>query len=100
LVSILLYAWPVYAEPRNGGTWQGYTLGTIGALLIGWLLWLGVRKRRYAKGSGTVQGWVSAHVYLGSALLVVATLHAGFQLGWNIHSLAYLLMVAVILSGM
>ncbi|MCZ6856270.1 MAG: hypothetical protein O7G86_20330, partial [Gammaproteobacteria bacterium] len=31
-------------EPANGGTWQGYLLGTIGALLIVWLTLLGVRK--------------------------------------------------------
>jgi len=38
-------------------------------------------------------------VYLGSALLIVATLHTGFQFGMNIHTLAYVLMVLVILSG-
>ena len=33
-------------QPRpNGGTWYGYTLGTIGALLILWLTMLGLRKR-------------------------------------------------------
>ena len=32
------------AEPRpNGGTWYGYTLGTIGATLVVWLSLLGVR---------------------------------------------------------
>ena len=99
LVSLAIYAWAPEAQPRNGGTWQGYTLGTVGALLIVWLLWLGIRKRKYATGSGTLQGWVSAHVYLGAALLLVATLHAAFQVGWNLHTLAYGLMVMVILSG-
>ena len=83
----------------NGGTWLGYTLGTIGALLILWLLLLGVRKRSYSSNMGTVQGWTSAHVYLGSALLLVATLHGGFQFGMNVHTLAYVLMVVVIFSG-
>src|SRR3546814_1095555 len=33
-------------QPRpNGGSWYGYTLGTIGALLILWLTALGYRKR-------------------------------------------------------
>jgi hypothetical protein len=38
-------------------------------------------------------------VYLGTALLVVATLHTGFELGWNVHTLAYLLMVLTVASG-
>ena len=86
-------------EPSNGGTILGYTLGTIGALMILWLAYLGRRKRNFVKGWGTVRGWVSAHVYLGSALLIVATLHTGFQFGMNIHTLAYALMVLVIFSG-
>lgn len=87
-------------EPPNGGTVLGYTLGTIGALMILWLTWYGVRKRRYASRAGTLQGWLSAHVYLGIALLVVVLLHAGFQVGWNVHTLALLLMVLVMLSGL
>jgi hypothetical protein len=86
--------------PPNGGTWLGYTLGTIGALLILWLMWFGVRKRRYKSNIGTVHGWLSAHVYLGIGLITIVTLHAGFQFGWNIHTLAYTLMVLVVVSGM
>jgi hypothetical protein len=86
-------------DAPNGGTPLGYTLGTIGALLIVWLAWLGVRKRRYRSRLGTVRGWTSAHVYLGLALLVVVTLHTGFQFGANIHTFAYVLMLLVIASG-
>jgi hypothetical protein len=98
-VAIVLYLWHDPLDGPNGGTWLGYTLGTLGALLIVWLAWLGVRKRQYASNLGTVRGWVSAHVYLGLALLVIATLHTGFQFGLNLHTLAYLLMVLVIASG-
>jgi hypothetical protein len=98
-VSIALYLSQGDLQPRNGGTWQGYVLGTAGALLIVWLTLLGVRKRRYASTLGTVQGWASAHVYLGSAVLVVGTLHAAFEFGWNVHTLAWALMVVVVLSG-
>lgn len=101
VVSIVLYFSQAAdgAQPRNGGTWQGYTLGTVGALLIVWLSLLGVRKRSYRSAMGNVQGWTSAHVYLGLALLVIATLHCALQFGLNVHTLAYTLMCLVVVSG-
>jgi hypothetical protein len=87
-------------EPRpNGGTWYGYTLGTIGVLLILWLSLLGVRKRRINPGVWSLKAWTSAHVYLGLSLIVIGTLHTGFQIGWNVHTLAYVLMLLVIATG-
>jgi hypothetical protein len=100
LACTLIYVTQSTATPPNGGTWQGYTLGTIGALLILWLAFLGIRKRRYGVSWGSTKSWTSAHAYLGSALLVIATLHSAAQMGWNIHTLAYLLMWVVVLSGM
>lgn len=99
-VSIVAYAWHDPLSPPNGGTWLGYTLGGIGAALILWLTALGVRKRSYSSSLGTLRGWTSAHVYLGLALVVVATLHTGFQFGWNLHTLCYVLMLIVIGSGL
>ena len=98
--SIVAYLLQEPHQTPNGGTWLGYTLGTMGALLILWLIYLGRRKRNFAAGWGTVRGWVSAHVYLGTSLLVVATLHTGFQFGINVHTLAYVLMCVVIVSGL
>ena len=98
LVS-LVYLWDDPGVKPHGGTPLGYTLGTIGALMILWLLWYGVRKRRYRSTSSTVQGWLSAHVYLGVVLVVVVTLHTGFEVGWNVHTLAYVLMLATVASG-
>lgn len=100
VVSVAVYAYHSPVDGPNGGTWLGYTLGTIGALLILWLMWFGIRKRSYTSNAGRVEGWLSAHVYLGSALILIATLHAGFQVGWNLHTLAYVLMLIVIASGM
>ncbi|MFT4798295.1 MAG: hypothetical protein ACJAYE_000792 [Candidatus Azotimanducaceae bacterium] len=99
IVSVIIYAWHDPVGTPNGGTLYGYTMGTIGAVLIVWLLYLGRRKRNFANGWGTVRGWVSAHVYFGGALLIVATLHTGFQFALNIHTFAYVLMCLVIFSG-
>lgn len=97
--SLVLYFDQSPAAPPSGGTWQGYTLGGIGAALIVWLSWLGIRKRRYRRVSGRLEGWASAHVYLGLTLPVVVTLHCAFQFGVNIHTLAYVLLAGVIASG-
>jgi hypothetical protein len=87
-------------QPRhNGGSWYGYTLGTIAALLILWLTMLGLRKRAMTRGRWSLKSWTSAHVYLGLSLIVIGTLHSGFQFGWNVHTLAYALMMVVIISG-
>jgi len=84
---------------HTGSSWFGYISGTIGAGLIVWLALLGIRKRAMTDNAWSLKAWVSAHVYLGLSLIVIATLHSGLQFGWNIHTLAYALMMLVILSG-
>ncbi len=99
ILCIVLYAWDTPPIKPGGGTWLGYGLGTVGAILILWLLAFGIRKRAYNSKMGSVLGWLSAHVYLGIALAIVATLHTGFEFGWNVHTLAYTLTMLVIISG-
>ncbi len=99
-LAVIVGYWFADVTPRpNGGSWYGYTLGTIGVLLILWLTLLGIRKRWMTRGRWSLKAWTSAHVYLGLSLIVIGTLHTGFQLGWNIHTLAWALMMLVILSG-
>jgi hypothetical protein len=83
----------------RGDTWQGYTLGTVAASLMVWLALLGIRKRSYRSPLGSVQGWTSAHIYLGLAVVAIATLHCGGRFHANIHTYAYILMCAVVVTG-
>lgn len=99
LAAILVYCLVDVTPRHNGGSWLGYTLGTIGALQILWLTALGLRKRAMTRGRWSLKAWTSAHVYIGLSLIVIATLHTGFQFGLNVHTLAYALMMVVILSG-
>lgn len=99
-VAAMLAYLLIDVQPRpNGGSWYGYILGTVGAGLIVWLTLLGFRKRKMTPGAWSLKAWTSAHIYLGLSLIVIATLHTGFQFGWNVHTLAYVLMMLVIGSG-
>ena len=100
LLTIASYLMIDVTPRHNGGSWYGYALGTIGVGLILWLTLLGLRKRAMTRGRWSLKAWTSAHVYLGLSLIVIGTLHTGFQLGWNVHTLAYVLMMLVILSGL
>jgi len=102
LVAVALVIYIGY-EPvggRGGDSWVGYGLGGLAAALVLLLLWYGIRKRRFYSTMGTVRGWLSAHVYLGGAVVIIATLHCAFEFGFNIHTLAYALLVATVASGL
>ncbi len=99
-VSILAYLLHSPLAGPSGSTWLGFTLGTIAAGIMFWLTWFGYRKRTYAATDAPLSSWLSAHVYLGLSLIFIATLHCAFQFGWNLHTLCYVLMMLVILSGL
>ncbi len=103
MVCLLAVAVYVLTDPvprPNGGSAAGYLLGTVATLLIVWLSLIGLRKRIIGSRAYSLKGWTSAHVYLGLSLIIVGTLHTGFQFGLNVHTLAYALMMLVILSGL
>ena len=65
-------------------------------LLIVWLaLWRS--QARDTAGPYSLKAGFGAR--LGLSLIVVATLHTGFHFSWNVHTLAYGLMMLVIASG-
>ena len=99
LVALLIYAFNDVQPKPNGGSIYGYVTGTIGVVLILWLTMLGVRKRAISPGRWSLKSWTSAHVNLGLSLVGIATQQTGYDLGWNIHTLAYVLMMNVIASG-
>jgi hypothetical protein len=100
--AALLGSYVYYASDTtpSGGTVGGLIYGSVGLAAILVLMCLGIRKRSYASHLGTVQGWVSAHVYLGLLTLLIIPMHAGFHFGWDMHTLAFVLLVVVVLSGM
>lgn len=83
----------------HGGTVMGLLYGVIGTAIILVLMALGLRKRRYASGVGTLQGWTSAHVYLGLLALLIIPLHAGFKFRLDFHTFAFVLLTIVVVSG-
>jgi len=99
-ICILLYLTDSTQQPAGGSTFLGYALGTIGAVLIVWLMLFGIRKRAFKSNLGAVRGWLSAHVYLGLSLVFVATLHSGFNFGLNIQTFTYALCLIVVSTGL
>lgn len=98
-VLVVIYCIDNPMGGRNGGTVVGYTYGGIAAFGILYLMYYGIRKRSYHSKYTTLKGTLSAHVWLGIALSIIVPLHCGFSFGLNVHTLAYLLMMIVVLSG-
>jgi hypothetical protein len=101
-VFTALLAYALHDPPGgpSGGSALGYALGVYSTLLVLWLLWFGVKKRSYGAGGASLSAWLSAHVYLGAALAVLVPLHAAFEVGWNLHSLAGALLFLTLASGL
>lgn len=82
-----------------GDTTLGYTLGILSAAGILYLTWFGIRKRSYRAHRTTLKECLAAHVWLGILLIFLVPLHSGFQFGVNVHTLAYVVMLLVVASG-
>ena len=99
VLLLLSYYWYSHQTLTHGGTVIGLLYGLLGTLLILILMALGIRKRRLGSRLGTVQGWTSAHVYLGLLTILIFPMHAGFRFHFDLHTLAFVLLVIVVVSG-
>ena len=92
----VLYRWGRFP---HGGSWPGIAFGTLATLLIGVLLWYGVRKRQYRSRWGTMETWLQSHVYLGLLSLVVVLYHSGFRFEDRLAVAALVILSLVVLTG-
>lgn len=83
----------------SGGSELGLVLGILAAIGMLILMWYSARKRAYHAKHTTLKGALSFHVWLGTALIIIVPLHAGFSFGPNVHTLAFVLMALTILTG-
>ena len=99
IVTFLIYVWHDPIGGARGSTWLGYTYGILSALGMCILMWYGLRKRSYFSSNTSLKGSLALHIWLGCLLIILVPLHAGFSFGLNIHTLAYVLMLLAIATG-
>jgi hypothetical protein len=102
LIVIVTVAGYVFISPingHNGGTVFGYTTGTAAALCMLFLMYYARRKRSYYSTFGSLRGWLSAHVWIGTAVLFLVPFHSGFHFGWDVHTYTYALMALAVITG-
>lgn len=93
----VVYRWRGFP---HGGSWPGIAFGILATLLIGLLLWYGVRKRQYRSRWGTMEAWLQSHVYLGLLSLVVVLYHSGFRFQDKVAVAALVVLGLVVLTGL
>lgn len=96
---VIAYVADRWHERPRGDTVLGYTLGGLAAALALFLMSYGIRRRSFRSRAGSTQRWLSMHVYLGVCTLLVAGLHGGLQLSYSVHTLTFVLLCLVVLSG-
>ena len=98
---VLVISYIIYSRrvSPNGATLVGLIYGIISFVAILLLMYYGMRKRSYTAKHWPLRAWLSFHVYIGTMTLLLVPLHAGFKFGFDIHTLAYVLLVMVVGSG-
>src|SRR5216683_4994758 len=96
VISYILYSRRI---SPNGATMVGLIYGVVSFIAILLLMYYGMRKRSYTAKHWSLRAWLSFHVYIGTMTLILVPLHAGFKFGFDIHTLAYVLLAIVVVSG-
>jgi hypothetical protein len=98
---VLVAAYVLYSRrvSPNGATLLGLAYGILAFLAILLLMYYGMRKRSYTSKHWPLRAWLSFHIYVGTMTLILVPLHAGFKFGFDIHTLAYVLLAIVVVSG-
>ena len=98
---VLVISYIIYSRrvSPNGATLVGLIYGIISFVAILLLMYYGMRKRSYTAKHWSLRAWLSFHVYIGTMTLLLVPLHAGFKFGFDIHTLAYVLLAMVVVSG-
>ncbi len=75
-------------------------LGVISFVAYCYLLYFGLVKRKYKSFKKPIKETLSIHIWLGVFLIFIVPLHSGFSnLGNNLHSYSYYMLVIVVLTG-
>lgn len=98
---IAVYVWSKNRQDfLHGGSPAGLIYGFAGFVLLFVLLFFGVRKRRYRSTLGKLETWLHSHIWLGLLAMLFIVFHTGFRFEDGLAVAAFLVMLAVVISGL
>lgn len=102
LIAALVASWFPYRASTpfpHGGSPAGLVYGAIALVLMGVLLYYGVRKRSYRSTFGKLEEWLQSHIWLGIVAFVAVVAHTGFRFEDRVATALFIVVSAVVASG-